>query len=151
MSDDGSDDIYKMYDKVIVDKYNTSKILDFDVIDHDIKKCNDYKQSLGTADWVIVCDADEIIYHNNLPLILDKYKKNGIQIPKIKGYILVGTKFGDIYKDDLLNLNMVYQLRFILLNFTILKINSNPIRSAMPLSGQVSRLILPAKLQKKFQ
>lgn len=45
-----------------------------------------YKESRGEADWVIVCDMDEFIYHPNLLRKLEWYKRIGVNYPKIKGF-----------------------------------------------------------------
>ncbi|PJB17004.1 MAG: hypothetical protein CO117_13330, partial [Flavobacteriaceae bacterium CG_4_9_14_3_um_filter_33_16] len=51
----------------------------------DIKN-NIYKESRGKADWVIVCDVDEFLYHPNFIKKLEQYKKTGINYPKVKGF-----------------------------------------------------------------
>lgn len=45
-----------------------------------------YKESRGQADWVIVCDTDEFLYHPNLMKKLEQYKKTGINYPQVKGF-----------------------------------------------------------------
>ena len=54
----------------------------------DIKQ-NCYKESRGIADWVIVGDVDEFIFHPNLLEQLDFYKNKGITLPKVSGYEIV--------------------------------------------------------------
>jgi glycosyltransferase involved in cell wall biosynthesis len=51
----------------------------------DIKN-NAYRESRGQADWVIVCDMDEFIHHENLVAKLRCYRRFGINYPKIKGF-----------------------------------------------------------------
>lgn len=91
MSDDNSDEIYKRYDKVTVIKWDSkSEINELNYINI---KSNGYKQYSRDADWVIVCDCDEFLYH---PRLLDKlsyYKENGITVPKINGHDMVSDKF----------------------------------------------------------
>jgi hypothetical protein len=52
-----------------------------------------YKNSRGVADWVIVVDVDEFIYHKNLISILRMYKERHITFPKISGYDMVGFDY----------------------------------------------------------
>lgn len=53
-------------------------------------KSEAYRASKGKADWVIVCDCDEILYHyQELP----KLKKQGVMVPGITGYDMVSEIF----------------------------------------------------------
>ena len=45
-----------------------------------------YKESRGIADWVIVGDCDEFVFHPNLSEKLEFYKQTGVTIPKVQGY-----------------------------------------------------------------
>ena len=61
-----------------------------------------YKEhSRGVADWVIVVDADEFIYHPNLKETLFSLKENGVEIVQCQGYSMISNKFpetdGQIY------------------------------------------------------
>ncbi len=91
MSTDGSDDIYKRYEKVNVIKWDSGgEINEMNYINI---KSNAYKEFSRYADWVIVCDCDEILYH---PRLLDKlkfYKDNGITVPRINGHDMVSEVF----------------------------------------------------------
>ncbi|WP_445363365.1 glycosyltransferase family 2 protein [Microbulbifer sp. ANSA003] len=44
------------------------------------------------ADWVICADIDEIIYHPNLVDVLAKYKEEGVSVPQITGFNMVGRE-----------------------------------------------------------
>lgn len=91
MSTDSSDEIYKRYPKVTVIKWNSNnEINDKNYIDI---KSNCYKETSKDADWVIVCDCDEILYHQNLINMLKYYKKIGVDVPKIDGHDMVSEKF----------------------------------------------------------
>jgi glycosyltransferase involved in cell wall biosynthesis len=93
MSTDGSDEIYKKYDNVIVKKWQTPDKKYNDVILAELKS-NIYKQSRKhKVDWVIVCDADEFLYHENLLEKLTEYNKNGVTMPKIDGHDMFSEKF----------------------------------------------------------
>jgi glycosyltransferase involved in cell wall biosynthesis len=45
-----------------------------------------YKESRGIADWVIICDSDEFLYHPALLSLLEQYKNQGINLPAVAGY-----------------------------------------------------------------
>ena len=49
-------------------------------------KNNVWKESRGKADWVIVCDTDEILYHPHIMEKLDELKARGVTIIKPYGY-----------------------------------------------------------------
>ena len=91
MSTDSSDEIYKKYEKVIVIKCNSDNTFN-DLINKEIKS-NGYKQYSREADWVIVCDCDEILYHPNLINMLKYYKKIGVDVPEIDGRDMVSETF----------------------------------------------------------
>lgn len=56
-------------------------------------KQNIYKESRGLADWVMVLDNDEFIYHPNIREVLSDYKDKKINLPKIQGYDMVSETF----------------------------------------------------------
>lgn len=93
MSTDGSDEIYKKYDNVTVVKWSTPDKKYNDVTLAEMKS-NIYKQSRKhNADWVIVCDCDEYLYHENLLEKLTEYKDQGITMPKIDGHDMCCESF----------------------------------------------------------
>lgn len=57
-------------------------------------KSNCYKADRNDYDWVMTVDADELYSHkdgvNGLLECLEKYKKQGITLPKVRGYNMVG-------------------------------------------------------------
>lgn len=59
--------------------------------------------SRGSADWVIVADADEFIYHPDLVGVLEKAKEKGIPVLQCSGFSMVSqglpTKNGQIYDE----------------------------------------------------
>ena len=87
MSTDSSDEIYKRYPKVTVLKWDSGDEIN-DVNYLNIKN-EAYKKFSSDADWVIVCDCDEILYHPNLLEKLKEYKDAGIDVPKISGHDMV--------------------------------------------------------------
>jgi hypothetical protein len=97
-STDSSDEIYKRYDKIKVIKYFTDT---FDELDFVKRKSNDYKQSRGVANWVAICDVDEIIDHPQLKNFLNKYTENNITMADLNAQWLVGTDWGNPEKDTI--------------------------------------------------
>ena len=91
MSTDSSDEIYKKYEKVIVIKCNSDNTFN-DFINKEIKS-NCYKEYSRDADWVIVCDCDEILYHPNLINMLKHYQRIGVDVPEIDGRDMVSETF----------------------------------------------------------
>jgi hypothetical protein len=65
-STDSSDEIYKRYDKVIVNKFNSENSQN-EIIQKTIKS-EEYKKYSRDfdVDWVITIDFDEFVYHPNL-------------------------------------------------------------------------------------
>lgn len=94
MSTDGSDEIYKRYNKVEVVKWQSpEKLYNQYVVDVDLKS-NVYKRSRNkNVDWVIVCDCDELLYHPNLMDKLKEYKEKGVTMPLIDGHDMFSEEF----------------------------------------------------------
>jgi len=64
-----------------------------------------YKESRGEADWVLVCDVDEFLFHPQLSERLEFYKNTGVTLPKVTGYEIVPNC--ELKPDE--NLPFVYQ------------------------------------------
>ena len=66
------------------------------------------KYSRGLADWVIIADADEFIYHPHLLDVLRQEKEKGTQIIQCAGYTMISEKLpttaGQIYDEIKLGL-----------------------------------------------
>jgi hypothetical protein len=55
--------------------------------------CNEcWKRSRGRADWVIVTDIDEHLFHSDLPALLTRYKALGITIVPALGYQMISEE-----------------------------------------------------------
>lgn len=92
MSTDSSDEIYKRYPKVIVNKWDSNN--EINELNYLNIKNNGYKISReDNADWVIVCDCDEILYHGRLLEKLEYYKEQGITVPLVNGHDMVSETF----------------------------------------------------------
>jgi len=101
MSTDGSDAIYAQYPKVTVIKWDSGN--EINEMNYVNIKSNAYKQySRGPeVDWVIVCDCDEFLYHDNLIEKLEEYIKLGVTVPRIDGHDMVSTEF-PVYDGELI-------------------------------------------------
>ena len=93
MSTDNTDEICAKYPNVRVVKWSTpdKKYNDMTLVE---MKSNVYKQSReDDVDWVIMCDCDEYLYHENLLDKLKEYKESGITIPLIDGHDMYSDNF----------------------------------------------------------
>jgi glycosyltransferase involved in cell wall biosynthesis len=52
-----------------------------------------WKASRGVADWVMVVDVDELLYHPDILGLLARYKASGITLPKVAGFQMVSSTF----------------------------------------------------------
>jgi hypothetical protein len=52
-----------------------------------------WKQSRGRADWVVVCNIDEHVYHPDLPGYLRRCKAGGVTLVIPEGYNMVSDTF----------------------------------------------------------
>lgn len=82
-SDDNSEAIIHSHPKTHIIKFKTEGFND--QIHNDIKN-NCWKRSRGKADFVIVCDMDEFLYHPDLQSAMSEMKRNGQTIVKPQGY-----------------------------------------------------------------
>lgn len=82
-SDDSSENIIHSHTNTHIIKFQTDGFND--QIHNDIKN-SCWKRSRGKADFVIVCDMDEFLYHPNLQSALSEMKKKGQTIVKPQGY-----------------------------------------------------------------
>ena len=82
-SEDNSEAIIHSHPNTHIIKFQTEGFND--QIHNDIKN-NCWKRSRGKADFVIVCDMDEFLYHPDLQSALSEMRKNGQTIVKPLGY-----------------------------------------------------------------
>lgn len=90
-STDASVDIIRDCSKAELRLFDTGGTFD----DQEILRIKNsaYKESLGKADFVIVVDTDELLYHPNIHGLLVKYKRDGVTLPKILGFNMVSWSF----------------------------------------------------------
>jgi glycosyltransferase involved in cell wall biosynthesis len=101
-STDKTPDIVKSYNGEVRSWGSNNQVNDLMYLDI---KNNAYKESRDIADWVIVCDTDEFLYHPNLLNKLEQYKNKGITFPKIKGFEMIPNC--ELKEED--NLPLTYQ------------------------------------------
>ena len=89
-STDGSIEFLSQYDWIEVRHYDTGGEID-DLAYLDIKN-NAWKESKGRADWVIICDMDEIIFSNYLEEELSYMKNNNYNTMVCPWYMLCFDK-----------------------------------------------------------
>ena len=101
MSTDSSDEIYKKYPKVEAVKWSSGD--EIHELNYTKIKSEEYKNRSRNqgVDWVIVCDCDELLYHENLLEKLEEYKIEGITVPLIDGHDMVSEEFPS-YDGDLI-------------------------------------------------
>lgn len=90
-SDDHSVSIIESYQNAQVRSYSSKQEIRDDLY-LEIKN-NVWKESRGKADWVIVCDTDEILYHPNLKEELEKISTEGYTIIKPFGFDMYSKSF----------------------------------------------------------
>jgi len=99
-SDDKTVEIVKAFPKTTITPFGIAGKFD-DTILLNLKN-EAYKSSRGKADWVMIVDIDEFLYHPNLVYLLKNYKDKGITFPKITGFDMISdevpTHPGQIYE-----------------------------------------------------
>lgn len=100
MSTDGTREIIRGCSKAVLVDFDTTGQIDEQ---HYLRiKNHAYKQSRGVADFVIVADIDEFLYHPRLGDVLTKYKTEGVTLPRVDGYNMVSLlhprQNGDLIK-----------------------------------------------------
>lgn len=88
-SDDGSEDICRSYPNVVLRKYQSNGEIRDDIYLQIKNNC--WKESAGQADWVIVCDIDEFLYHPDLLSVLKEAKEKKISHFQSIGYEMLGN------------------------------------------------------------
>ena len=89
-STDNSHDIIKSFNNTEIISWNSGNEVRDDLYLE--LKNNVWKQSRGIANYVIVGDADEILYHLNMNKFLEESLINGYTIFKSEGYHMIGDK-----------------------------------------------------------
>ncbi len=91
-SSDGSLDLLRTHPNVEVEPFVRSDLDSFTLSELSISnEC--WKRSRGSADWVIVIDIDEHLFHPNITALLMRYKALGITIVPALGYQMISEEF----------------------------------------------------------
>jgi glycosyltransferase involved in cell wall biosynthesis len=97
-STDNSVNIVNSFKNTEVLSYNSNNELRDDIYIQ--VKNSVWKRSVGVADYVIVGDTDEFLYHEDIQSYIQKAYDNGITIFKPKGYHMVGDEDLDLRPND---------------------------------------------------
>lgn len=90
-SSDSSLSMLKSHPNVIIDSF---EIEGNSLVKSAQEKFNQFwKNSIGKADWVIVCDVDEHLYHPNLRAYLEECTSKGVTLIVPTGYEMVSDSF----------------------------------------------------------
>lgn len=95
-SDDSSETIIKSHPNTIVEKFSMDGQIN-DSVYQEIKN-NCWKQSRGKADFVIVCDMDEVLYHPDMENALKRLAKEKVTLPATEGFEMYSEAFPDYEK-----------------------------------------------------
>lgn len=88
----------------IINSRNDTTVIEFDSdgfcdnIHNNIKNTC-WKKSRGRADYVIVCDIDEFLYHPNITQLLSELRHKKISVIKPTGYNMYSTSYPDHCSD----------------------------------------------------
>jgi len=93
-STDSSLEIAKQYSKVKVISWGVAGIYDDRLLTLAKNTC--YKDHGRGADWVIVADCDEFLYHPKIREKLYEYREAGITVPLTEGFDMISQKFPEI-------------------------------------------------------
>jgi hypothetical protein len=97
-STDNSENIINDFPNTVIEKWDSNGEVRDDLY-LNIKN-NVWKKSIGVADYVIVGDADEFLYHENMIDFLIKSKNEGYTLFKPEGYHMIGDEDLSLGKDD---------------------------------------------------
>ena len=95
-SDDNSENIIRSHKNAEIIKFKTEG---FDDTTHNDIKNNCWKRSRGKADYVIVCDIDEFLYHLDIANILQELTEQHISLPLTEGYNMYSATFPTLGKE----------------------------------------------------
>jgi glycosyltransferase involved in cell wall biosynthesis len=90
-STDSSWDILKSHPLVEAVRFDTGGHLSNDTFLS--VKNHAWKKDVGGTDWQIVCDVDELIWHEDMPGLLDRYAADGVTLPRVAGFNMVADSF----------------------------------------------------------
>ncbi len=86
-SDDATCDLVRAHPLAELRSYDTGGTIHAGIRYALLGSC--YREVRGVADWVIVADCDELLYHEDLRGLLARYGADGVTLPKVRGYSMV--------------------------------------------------------------
>ncbi|MGB5596866.1 MAG: glycosyltransferase family 2 protein [Crocosphaera sp.] len=94
-STDGSVELLQNYPNVELGRFhNRRNFFVNSFVKNALKFYNNYwKRSRGKADWVIICNIDEHLYHRDLVGYLEHCQQEGITIVPSQGYEMISNEF----------------------------------------------------------
>jgi len=107
-STDKSVEIAKGYKKVTVIPFSCQEEDTYDEFESANLRSNIYKDetygfnATGKADWAILVDADEFVYHPDIESVLEGYTEQGVGVPRLAGYNMFSKEFPKYKKGELL-------------------------------------------------
>jgi hypothetical protein len=93
-STDGSVEFLKHHPKVEIRSFNNGGSSYIERSRDLWNQC--WKESRGKADWVIICNMDEHLYHNDLLGYLKRCRERGITILPSQGYEMISNEFPSV-------------------------------------------------------
>jgi len=98
-STDGSIELLRSNPRVELHRFVRSDPESFCLSEQELSnEC--WRSSSSSADWVIVTDIDEHLYHPQMPTLLSRYKELGITLVPALGYQMISEQFP--HDDELL-------------------------------------------------
>jgi glycosyltransferase involved in cell wall biosynthesis len=92
-SDDRTADIVRAFPGAILGAYDTGGAMREDIR---VRLKNEmWKSSRGQADFVIVVDTDELVWHPRLSDVLQTYQEQGITLARCRGFEMIADQFPD--------------------------------------------------------
>lgn len=86
-SDDGSTELLEAHPRV---RWSPYTVEGDSFLHHAARLYNEmWKESRGRADWVIVCNIDEMITHPDILGVLEDHRRRGITIERCVGYEMI--------------------------------------------------------------
>ncbi|HHP7242332.1 MAG TPA: glycosyltransferase family 2 protein [Cyclobacteriaceae bacterium] len=90
-SSDASVALFQKHRNIFIKRYNSNNQYREDIKQNLSNSI--WKKSRGYADFVIVCDIDEILYHPRLSVILSTMKNKGYTVLKPYGFDMISNNF----------------------------------------------------------
>lgn len=100
-SDDGSQEIIQAHPRCELREFDSGG--HFDEVTVTRIREQAWRESRGQAEWVVMCDMDEFVFHPRLPEYLDDRRAQGVTLSQPQGFQMVSTEFptrdGQIYDE----------------------------------------------------